>query len=114
MIARRAADLLDEARATIALRSVHYGTPEQSFATTAALWSAWLEGRHGGEARIDASDVGVMLAMLKVARLAHDPAHRDSALDAAAYVALAQAAASPHPPRPPRTRRANARQGGRA
>ena len=34
-----------------------------------------------------------MLALLKVARLAHDPAHRDSALDAAAYIALAQAAA---------------------
>ena len=93
MIARRAADLLDEARATIALRSVHYGAPEQSFAATADLWSTWLSSRHGRPINLDPSDVGVMLPLLKVARLAHDPAHRDSALDAAAYLALAQAAA---------------------
>lgn len=93
MIARRAADVLDEARATIALRSVHYGAPEQSFAVTADLWSTWLSARHGSKVVLDPADVGVMLALLKVARLTHDPAHRDSALDAAAYLALAQAAA---------------------
>ena len=93
MIARRAADLLDEARATIALRSLHYGAPEQSFAATADLWSTWLSARNGSKVTLNPADVGVMLALLKVARLAHDPAHRDSALDAAAYLALAQAAA---------------------
>lgn len=113
MIAGRAADLLDEARATIALRSVHYGTPEQSFAATAALWSAWLSARHGSEMILDPVDVGVMLALLKVARLAHDPAHRDSALDAAAYLALAQAAAKPPSPCSNRMGRAKARQSGR-
>lgn len=92
MIARRAADLLEEARATIALRSVHYGAPEQSFVATADLWSTWLSSRHGRPINLDPADVGVMLALLKVARLAHDPAHHDSALDAAAYLALAQAA----------------------
>lgn len=93
MIARRAADLLDEAGATIALRSVHYGAPEQSFAVTADLWSTWLSSRHGHPINLCPADVGVMLALLKVARLSHDPAHHDSALDAAAYLALAQAAA---------------------
>jgi len=38
-----------------------------------------------------------MLGLLKIARLAHNPAHRDSALDAAAYLALAQAAAESGP-----------------
>lgn len=113
MIAGRAADLLDEARATIALRSVHYGKPERSFSMTADLWSAWLSGRHGNEVILDPADVGVMLALLKVARLAHDPAHHDSALDAAAYLALAQAAVTPHPRRSKRTGRAKAPQGGR-
>ena len=93
MIAGRAADILDEARTTIALRSVHYGKPEQSFRATADLWSAWLKARHGSKLRLDPTDIGVMLGLLKIARLAHDPAHRDSALDAAAYLALAQAVA---------------------
>lgn len=114
MIARRAGDTLEEARATIALRSVHYGNPEQSFATTAQLWSAWLTTRQGREISLDLADVGVMLGLLKIARLAHDPAHGDSALDAAAYLALAQAAASAHEPRRGDTRRATAGGRGRA
>lgn len=93
MIAGRAGETLEEARAAIALRSVHYGAPEQSFKTTARLWSAWLSARHGAVS-LSPADVGVMLGLLKVARLAHDPAHHDSALDAAAYVALAQAIAA--------------------
>lgn len=115
MIARRAGDTLEEARATIALRSVRYGKPEKSFSATADLWSAWLKARHGSEVSLDLTDVGVMLGLLKIARLAHDPAHRDSALDAAAYLALAQAAASAHqPPRQCGARRAKPGGRGRA
>lgn len=92
-IAGRAADTLEDAASIIAFRSLHYGAPERSFAAAAALWSAWLDARHGIEQKLDAADVGAMMALLKIARLSHDPAHRDSALDAAAYVTLAQACA---------------------
>lgn len=89
MIAGRAGDTLEAARAAIGLRSVHYGDPELSLAATADLWSTWLSARHGSALTLDTADVGVMLALLKVTRLAYDPAHQDSALDGAAYLALA-------------------------
>lgn len=92
-IAGRAADTLEDAGSIIAFRSLYYGAPERSFSATAALWSAWLAARHGIEIRLDPADVGAMMALLKMARLSHDPTHRDSALDAAAYATLANACA---------------------
>jgi hypothetical protein len=51
-------------------------------ARIAAIWSAILGHP------IKPPQVALMMAGLKLARLAHDPQHRDSSIDAAAYAAL--------------------------
>lgn len=66
-------------------REATYGTPEDSFATIAAFWRVYLQGRVAGS--IDAADVGVMMMLLKVARLSHRKDHLDSLVDAAGYAA---------------------------
>lgn len=67
-----------------------YGNPENCFVCIAALWNAYLAGGH--ESRnpsISAHDAAVMLALLKVARIAHGTDHEDNYVDAAGYMALA-------------------------
>lgn len=68
-------------------REATYGTPEDSFSTIAAFWRTYLQGRVAGS--IDAADVGVMMMLLKVARISHRKDHLDSYIDAAAYAACA-------------------------
>ena len=62
-------------------RQTHYGTPQDNFGTTAALFSAYL-GKD-----ITASDVCHLMTLLKIARLKRGP-HRDSTIDACGYMAL--------------------------
>lgn len=81
-------ECLDAARQAVADRGLNYGSPEDNFAKTAALWSAFL-GRP-----ILVTDVPIMLALLKVARLANDPHHADSAVDLAGYAACLAEVAS--------------------
>lgn len=68
-----------------------YGEPENAFGTIADLWSAYIKGRHcsGFTGHFTDHDVAVMLSLLKVGRLAHNPCHHDSHVDGAAYLALA-------------------------
>jgi hypothetical protein len=66
----------------IAERSVQYGDASSSMAAIAARWSATL-GRE-----ITPAQVVLCLLDLKLARLAHDPAHEDSVVDVCGYAAL--------------------------
>ena len=66
----------------IAERSTQYGDVGGSMASIAARWSATL----GKE--ITAAQVVLCLLDLKLARLAHDPNHEDSAVDVCGYAAL--------------------------
>jgi hypothetical protein len=66
----------------IAERSSQYGDASSNMATIAARWSATL-GRE-----ITPAQVVLCLLDLKLARLAHDPAHEDSAVDVCGYAAL--------------------------
>jgi len=68
-------------------REATYGTPEDSFSTIAAFWRTYLQGREAGS--INAADVGVMMMLLKVARISYRKDHLDSYVDAAAYAACA-------------------------
>lgn len=74
---------------TVSDRGGNYGPPEENFANIAAFWRAWVKARHGVELPLDAADVGMMSALIKVARLAQTPDHEDSGLDGGIYVLLA-------------------------
>ena len=66
----------------IAERGTLYGEAASSMAAIARRWSATL----GTE--ITAAQVVLCLLDLKLARLAHDPTHEDSAVDVCGYAAL--------------------------
>lgn len=75
-------NILDEASSIVnGERASTYGGPEDSFSTVASLWSSWLEKK------VSPSDVAIMLAMLKMARLKKTPKHKDSWVDLAGYAA---------------------------
>ena len=77
----QAEELLQQAAATVADRRQTYGDPTRLFERVAVRWSQQL----GTE--VTATQVGLCLIELKLARLANDPQHRDSLLDIAGYAA---------------------------
>lgn len=68
-------------------REQDYGTPEDSFGRIAALWTAYMSNNSIADTVFSASDVSIMLALLKIARLANNPEHMDSWVDLAGYAA---------------------------
>jgi hypothetical protein len=66
----------------IAERSIHYGDASTNMAAIATRWSATL-GRE-----ISPAQVVLCLLDVKLARLAYDPTHEDSAVDVCGYAAL--------------------------
>lgn len=77
------ASILEAARVCVCgEREGEYGTPEDSFSTIARLWSAYCEDRD-----FSADDVACMMALLKIARIAHNPGHMDSWVDGCGYLA---------------------------
>lgn len=91
----RADILLSAAGCILADRAAAYGPPEDNFANIVALWNAYLEMRKqrnpadpsfSGDL-LDGADQAVMMALMKIARLATNPTHKDSWVDAAGYLA---------------------------
>jgi len=74
--------ILEQAAAVIADRRVTYGDPAASMATVAARWSVTLDRP------VTPAEVMLCMIDLKLARLAHDPTHRDSIVDVIGYAAL--------------------------
>ncbi|MCP4995214.1 MAG: glutathionylspermidine synthase family protein [Gammaproteobacteria bacterium] len=72
-----------------------YGGPEDSFTTIAQYWTAHLSGRLDG--KLSASDVAIMMAGLKLARLQSNATHTDSMVDCAGYMACLAEIATPAP-----------------
>ena len=77
-----AAMFLKHVAQVIAERSTQYGDVGGNMATIAARWSGTL-GRE-----VTPAQVVLCLLDLKMARLAHDPTHEDSAVDVCGYAAL--------------------------
>lgn len=75
----RASKVLWELEEILGKRGDNYGTPEENFQRISNLWSDWLG------ITVDSKDVGVMLILLKIARLRNKPDHFDSFLDIAGY-----------------------------
>lgn len=65
-------------------RAATHGNAEDSFALIAKMWSVWLDRE------VSAYDVGMMMALFKVARAKGNPSHSDNHLDMIGYAALAE------------------------
>jgi hypothetical protein len=67
-------------------REKTYGKPSKNLDTIAQMWNAYISAR---EVKVlNAKDVAAMMILLKTARLANDPSHRDSVVDICGYAAL--------------------------
>ena len=76
------AEILEKARTCVCGgRETDYGTPEDSFQTIAALWSAYTGHDYSPV------DVAVMMGLLKIARIKSERATEDSFVDLAGYAA---------------------------
>ncbi len=67
-------------------RQQDYGNPENNFQVIANLWTDYLIGT-GQEVAVSAKDVAMMMALLKIARIAGNHATEDSFVDLAGYAA---------------------------
>ena len=84
------ADILHAAEKCVCgQRETDYGTPEDNFKTIAELWEAYLNKActRGVNVRVKAKDVAVMMALLKIARIAAGGGKADSWIDLAGYAA---------------------------
>lgn len=80
--------LLEKAIEAVADRGLNYGAPEDNFQRIANLWNAHLENRGlRSDWALTPVDVANMMALMKIARLEHQPSHRDSWVDLAGYSA---------------------------
>lgn len=68
-------------------REKTYGHPSKNLKTIAQMWNAYLEAKTD-KGELNAKDVATMMVLLKTARLANDPSHRDSLVDICGYAAL--------------------------
>lgn len=86
-------DIANEAvRIVTGARRAAYGTPERNFQRIAALWNAHLLNRFSDECGLDVfipvltpGDVAAFMRLMKEARLAETPDHRDSFVDLVGY-----------------------------
>ena len=82
--------LLQEALTIVqGARRKAYGSPEDNFKVIADLWNAYMKKRASrrGSSELSPTDVACMMVLMKVARLAETPEHRDSWVDIAGYAA---------------------------
>jgi len=79
----RKAVLEQAMRLTTGNRERSHGRPEDSFATIAALWSAYM-----GQ-QVTPEDVCHLMTLLKIGRMQHGEQNADDYIDAIGYQALA-------------------------
>lgn len=64
-------------------RAKDYGHPKINFQRIADLWNSYL--RYSPNQELTPQDIGVLMVLLKVARLQQSPNNRDSLVDLAGY-----------------------------
>lgn len=81
-------DVLDTAKQCVLKdRNNAYGSPEDNFKRIAMLWNAYFDAKGNVFHELNALDVAQMMALMKIARLAYNPGHKDSWVDLAGYAA---------------------------
>lgn len=84
------AETLDAAKACVCQnRQEQYGPVENNFAVIADLWTTYVSAKHDIKAYLTADDVAIMLAQMKIARIATGTFKEDSFVDACGYIACA-------------------------
>lgn len=77
-------EVLDDAKQKVTVeRAQDHGDMQDNFNTIAVYWSEHLDRK------ITANDVGVMMTLLKAARIKSNPYHEDNYVDGAGYLACA-------------------------
>lgn len=84
---RKGKQLLDEAKQVIDARGDHYGPPLENWTRISALWTAYLSHKLKDGESITPLDHGLMMDLVKTARLIETPNHWDSYLDKCGYAA---------------------------
>lgn len=80
-------DILAEAqRIVTGARRAAYGRPEDNFKRIADLWNAHMTNT-GRPALFAPRDIAPLMILMKMARLAETPDHRDSIVDIIGYMA---------------------------
>jgi hypothetical protein len=83
-------NVLKEANAIIyGDREKTYGHPSKNLKTIAVMWNAYLNAKSGSD-EVNAKDVAALMMLVKVARFANDPDHRDNLVDICGYAALVE------------------------
>ena len=83
--------VLKEANAIIyGDREKTYGHPSKNLKTIATMWNAYLTAKTTDKGELDAKDVAALMMLVKVARFANDPTHRDNLVDICGYAALVE------------------------
>ena len=72
-------------------RDKTYGAPEDNFGMIAGMWSVY-KG-----VKFTSTDVGAMMALLKIARIRSNPEKADNYIDLAGYAACAAECANKEP-----------------
>lgn len=80
--------LRDAVELIVGDRNVDYGDPYDDFSLTADLWHSYLKRttEKRGSFTIQAHDVAVLMALLKVSRLSWTPTKKDHWVDIAGYI----------------------------
>ena len=87
------ATILHEAEKCVCTdRQEQYGSPEDNFSLIAQLWELYIKRKCislAEDIKIFPEDVGCMMALLKIARIASGQAKDDNFIDACGYMACA-------------------------
>lgn len=74
-------------------RNTQHGDPERNLKRIADFWSLYLSETNDHPVKVTPADAGVMMALLKVARIISSPTYEDHYVDLAGYAAIAYEAA---------------------
>jgi hypothetical protein len=69
-------------------REKTYGHPSKNLKTIATMLNAYMGAKNDKD--ITPKDVAAMMMLVKVARFANDPTHRDNLIDICGYAALVE------------------------
>ncbi len=81
-------EVLLAAAKAVSERGNDYGNAQRNFEWIAQYWTLHLQHRTTLPITLTATDVALMMDLLKTARLEHTPSHLDSWIDKAGYSAI--------------------------